>query len=154
VEREAVAISLRASKLTARVLAKAFIVVCIKIHKEYEKSQTPQGKQSIKKLMNHFGDKENIPIEGDKGLFEKIAREYHVDYAIRKTGPNKYLLLFKAAQAGAITGALSEYSAEVMKRARDKRQPVMEQIRRAAERAERERPRHKERKRVRETVRE
>ena len=148
------AITLKASKLTAKVLAKAFMAVVHKIQKKHNKAQTPHGKQSVKKLMNHNVPTNTIPIDGDKGLFEKIARKWEVDYAFHKTGKNKYLLLFKSGQADAITGALSEYSAEVIKRAKDKRPHVMEEMKKAAERAERERPKHKERKREKEVVRE
>ena len=153
IDREAIAISLKASKLTAQVLAKVFMAVVRKIQKEHQKAQTPQGKQSVKKLMNHKADTDNIPIEGDMGLFDKVAREWHVDYAIKKTGPDKYLLLFKCGQAGHITQALSQYSNLVMKRARDKRPPIMEELKKAAERVERERPKHKEHKREREVAR-
>lgn len=154
IDREAVAISLKASRLTAKVLAKVLMAVGRKIQKEHQKAQTPQGRQSVKKLMNHKVPTDVIPIEGDNGLFDKVARKWHVDYAFHPTGPDKYLLLFKTGQAGAITSAFSEYSALVMKRARDKRPPIMERFRRAAERTERERPKRKEHKREREAVRE
>ena len=109
-----------------------------KVQKEHKKAQTPHGKQSVKKLMNHNVDTDNIPIEGDKGLFDKVARKWNVDYAFKKTGKNKYLLLFKSGQAGHITQALSEYSALVMKRAKDKRPPVMDVMRTACRQAVRE----------------
>jgi hypothetical protein len=52
-------------------------------------------------------------------------------------------LLFKTGQADAMTAAFAEYSAAVMKRARDKRPPVMDEVKKAKEkvnRAEREKP--------------
>ena len=152
VDREAIAITVKASKLTAQVLAKIFVAVVKKIEKEHQKAQTPHGKQSIKKLMNHNVDTDNIPIEGDRGLFDKVARDWHVDYAFKKTGPDKYLLLFKCGQSGHIKECLAEYAGEVMKRARDKRPPIMERLDKAAERVERERPKHKEHKREREVA--
>jgi hypothetical protein len=36
-----------------RTLAKALAAVLRKIQKGYRKAQTPQGRQSVKKLMNH-----------------------------------------------------------------------------------------------------
>jgi len=155
IDREAVAVTMKASKITAKGLAKVLAVVGRKIAKEYQKRQTPHGEQSVKKLMNHNVPTNTIPIEGDKGLFEKVARKWHVDYAFHKTGENKYLLLFKAGQADAITAAFKEYGAEVVKRDKDKRPPVMEEMKKAAERAERERPKHhKERTLKKEVVRE
>jgi hypothetical protein len=154
IDREAIGITLKASRLTAKGLAKAFMAVVRKIQKEHQKAQTPHGRQSAKKLMNHNVPTNTIPIEGDRGLFDRVARKWSVDYHIHKTGPKKYLLLFKSGQADAVTAALSEYSVLVMKRARNKRPPIMEQFRKAAERAERERPAQREHKREREVVRE
>ena len=152
--RESIAITVKASKLTALTLAKVLKAAGKWIAKKYNEAQTPHGEQSVKKLMNHNVPTSTIPIEGDKGLFEKVARKWNVDYALHKIDKNKYLLLFKSGQADAITAAFSEYSNLVVKRARDKRPPVMDEMRRAAERAERERPERKERKREREVVRE
>ena len=125
-----------------KLLAKAFMAVVHKIQKKHQKAQTPHGVQSVKKLMNHNVPTNTIPIEGDKGLFEKVARKWNVDYAFHKTDKNKYLLLFKSGQADAITGALSEYSAAIIKLAKDKRPPVMDVMKKAAERAEKERGKH------------
>jgi gas vesicle protein len=154
IERESVAITLKASKLSAQTLAAALKKVGQAIKNKYEQSKTPHGCQSVKKLMNHNVPTNTIPIEGDKGLFEKIARKWNVDYAFHKTGKDKYLLLFKSGQADAITACFSEYSAQVMKRAKDKRSPVMDELKKAADRAEREIPEQKERKREREVARE
>ena len=154
VDRETVAITVEASKLTAKVLARVLMETVPKIQKTHREAQTPHGKQSVKKLMNHNVPTSTIPIEGDKGLFERVARKWNVDYAFHKTGQGKYLLLFKTGQADAITAAFSEYSSLVIKRARDKRTPVMEQYRNFSKTAEREKPKHKERRLEREAARE
>ncbi len=104
--------------------------------------------------MGHNAPTSTIPIEGDKGLFDKVARKWNVDYAFHKTDKGKYLLLFKSGQADAITAAFSEYSALVMKRAKDKRPPVMDALKKAKELASNERPERKERIRYREVTRE
>jgi len=154
IDRESIAITLKASKLTAQVLAKAFVAVVKKIHKEYVKAQTPRGRQSAKKLMNHNVPTNTIPIEGDDKLFDKVARKWDVDYHFHKTGKDKYLLLFKSGQADAITGAMSEYASEVMKRAKDKRPPIRDEMKKAAAFAEKERPKHKVRALKKEVARE
>jgi hypothetical protein len=87
-------------------------------------------------------------------MFDKVARKWGIDYSFHQTGEKKYLLLFKSAQADAVTAAFAEYSALVMKREKDKKPPVNEQFKQAAKEAEGTRPKHKERKRERETVRE
>lgn len=95
------AITVKASKLTAKALAVLLKKVGRRIAKAHREAQTPQGRQSVKKLMNHNVPTNTIPIEGDKGLFDKVARKWNVDYAFHKTGPQQYLLLFKSGQADA-----------------------------------------------------
>ena len=49
--RQTIAVSVKASKLTARALAYVVAAVGRKIAKEHRKAQTPHGKQSVRKLM-------------------------------------------------------------------------------------------------------
>jgi len=121
IERRTVAITLTASKLTGRVLAWTLAAVVRKVQKEIHEGKTPQGKQSVKKLMNHDGPKSSLPLDGETKLFDRVAKEFKVDYAFYPTGPEKHLLLFKAGQADAITACFSEYSRRVMENAQ--RQP-------------------------------
>jgi hypothetical protein len=88
VDREAVAVTVKAAKLTAGTLAKALASVARKIRREHQKAQTPRGKQSVKKLMNHNVATNTIEVSGDSGLFDKVARKWNVDYAFHKTGPD------------------------------------------------------------------
>ena len=122
-----------------------------KMQKEYYATKTPHGKQSVEKLMNHNCSTSTIPIEGDKGLFDRVARKWSVDYSFRKTGKDKYLLLFKSSQADAITAAFSEYTARYMKRQQDKRPPIMERVKKAAKLTNEQR-KHKTREHSREAV--
>ena len=103
IERRTVALSVNASKLTGRVLAKALAALLHKIQKEVRAGQTPQGRQNVKKLMNHRVSTNTLPLDGETRLFDRVARKYNVDYAFYKTGPNKHLLFFKSGQADAIT---------------------------------------------------
>jgi len=146
IERRTVAVTITATKLTAKTLAKALAAVMRKIQKEHHKAQTPQGKQSVKKLMNHRVSTSALPLDGETQLFDQVARKYNVDYAFHKTGPKKYLLFFKAGQADAITAAFSEYTKLVLGRAKDKRPSILEQLKSFGEQA-RSKPREHERKR-------
>lgn len=146
IERRTVALSVNASKLTGRVLAKVLLAALRKIQKEHGKAQAPQGKQSVRKLMNHGVSTNTLPLDGNTRLFDRVARQWNVDYAFYKTGPNKHLLLFKAGQADAITACFSEYTGLVMKRARNKRPSILEQIKQFGRR-ERTMPQEPERKR-------
>ena len=143
---------MKASKLTARVLAYALQVVGRKIAKEYHKAQTPHGKQSVKRLMGHGVATNSIEISGDTKQFDRVARKWSVDYSFHKTGPDKYLLFFKAGQADALTACFSEYSKRVLEKSKSRRVPVREQLKRAADQLTKERPRKRER--VKEAARE
>jgi len=146
VERRTVALTVNASKLTGRVLAKALAALLRKIQKEYRAGQTPQGKQSVKKLMNHGAATNSLPLGGETRIFDQVARKYNVDYAFYKTGPNKHLLFFKAGQADAITACFSEYTKLMMNRAKSKKPSIMRTIKDFADKA-RSKPREHERKR-------
>lgn len=146
IERRAVAVSVNAAKLSAKTLAKALAAALRKIQKEYHKAQTPQGKQSVKKLMNHRVSTSSLPLDGETKLFDRVARKWNVDYAFHKTGPRKYLLFFKSGQADAITAAFSEYTKLVMGRGKSKRPSILQQLKQFGEKA-RLRPREQQRKR-------
>ncbi len=146
IERRTVALSVNATKLTGRVLAKALAAVLQKIQKDYHKGKTPQGRQSVKKLMNHGVSTNSLDLSGDTKLFDRVARKYNVDYAFHKIGPDKYLLFFKAGQADAITACFGEYTKLVMSRGKHKRPSILQQLKRFTEK-ERSKPRQQERKR-------
>ena len=152
IERRTIAVSINATKLTGRTLAKALAAVLRKIQKGYHKTQTPQGRQSVKKLMNHRVSTNSLDLSGETKLFDRVARKYNVDYAFHKTGPNKYLLFFKAGQADAITACFSEYSRKVLNKSKSRRVPIREQLKQAADQLAKEKPRKRER--VKEAVRE
>ena len=110
--RQTIAVSVKASKLTARALAYVVAAVGRKIAKEHRKAQTPHGKQSVRKLMGHGGDTNAIEVDTPK-LFDKVARKWGVDYAI--------------------TGCFAEYSRLELKRAKSRQTPIREQLRQAEE---------------------
>lgn len=147
VSRRTIAVYIKAGKLAARGLAYALGAVGRKIAKEYRKAQAPQGKQSARKLLRQAGDTSGMDLPCDPRQFDRVARRWGVDYAIRPVEKGKYLLLFKAKQADAITGCFAEYSRRVLGRGKDRRPPIREQLKRAAERVRRQpqRERRKER---------
>lgn len=146
IERRTVALSVNAGKLTGRILAKALASMLHKIQKEHQKGQTPQGKQSVKKLMNHGTATNTLPLDGETRLFDQVARKYKVDYAFYKTGPKKHLLFFKSGQADAITACFSEYTKLMMNRGKSKQPPIIQQLKKFADKAH-SKPREHEHKR-------
>lgn len=92
VNQKTVALSIRTTKLTGKVLAAALGKVARALQKHHRKALTPQGRQSVKKLMNHYGGKSAMPYVGAPKDFDRIAKEFHVDYAFHKVSPGHYLL--------------------------------------------------------------
>ena len=81
---------------------------------------TPKGKQTVKQLIGQNQGVSNIEIN-DPSIkdFERIARKYGVDYAVKKdrsASPPKYLIFFKARDADALTAAFSEYTQKKVKK--------------------------------------
>ena len=154
IDRESIGIALKSASLTEKTLGRALRQVLGQIKKEYHNIQVPRGKQSLRHLMNHNVATNTIPLVGDTGLFDKVARKWNIDYAFHQTGENKYLLLFKSSQADAVTAAFAEYSSLVVKREKDKRPRATEQVRKAEEKTRDQKRKSKEHKREREIVRE
>ena len=144
ISRSTLAISVRASKLTARGLAYVLWAAGRQIAKRYRAGQRPHGRQSVKKLMTHGENVNSIEVEAPK-LFDRMARRFNVDYAFYQTGPDKYLLFFKAGQADAMTACFSEYSRKVLSKAKSNRVPIREQLKQAADQLSKEKPKQKER---------
>ena len=94
---------------------------------------TPKGKQTVKQLIGQNQGVSNIEIN-DPSIkdFERIARKYGVDYAVKKdrsASPPKYLIFFKARDADALTAAFSEYTQKKVKKAdRSERASVLAKL--------------------------
>ena len=123
-----------------------------KIRKAYRGRQVPHGKQSVRKLMAHGTATNSIELSGDAKSFDRVARKWNVDYAFYKTGPDKYLLFFKAGQADAITACFERYSRRQLEQSKSSRITIREQLKKAAEQLVKE-PR-KTQERTKEVVRE
>ena len=143
---------MKASKLTAQGLAYVVSAVGRKIAKGHRTRQTPHGRQTVKQLMRHGVSTNSLELSGDTRDFDRVARKWNVDYAFYKTGPDKYLLFFKAGQADAMTACFSEYSKKVLNKSKSRRIPIRDQIKRAGDHLAREKP--KQRERVKEAVHE
>ena len=87
----------------------------------------PHGKQTVKQLVGQNQGISNIEIT-DPSIkeFEKIARKYGVDYAVKKdrsSSPPKYLIFFKGRDADALTAAFAEYTNKKVKKATKTERP-------------------------------
>ena len=68
VNQKTVALSIRTTKLTGKVLAAALGKVVRALQKHHQKALTPQGRQSVKKLMNHYGGKNNYEKDRNSSI--------------------------------------------------------------------------------------
>ena len=88
---------------------------------------TPHGKQTVKQLIGQNQGISNIEITRPSiKEFEKIARKYGVDYAVKKdrsSFPPKYLIFFKGRDADALTAAFTEYTSKKVKKAEKTERP-------------------------------
>ena len=117
VNQKAVAISVKATKLTGRLLAK---VIAAALRKMRQARDAPHGKQTMKQLARQNAGLQNIEITDDNiGSFEKYARKYGVDFALKRDNgsPPKWMVFFKARDADALTAAFTEFSRDTLKRA-------------------------------------
>ena len=91
-----------------------------------EQSRNPKahhGKQTVKQLVRQGQGVQNIEIT-DKNIksFERVARKYGVDFALKKDpSEGKYLVFFKSRDADALNAAFAEYTANTMHRNGHKR---------------------------------
>lgn len=118
-ERQSLTLIVRATKLTGHGFMTA-----IKKFLAWRKNKKlnvvhHRGKQTVKQLVAQDRGASSMEInDPDIKKFEKIARKYGVDFAIKKDKsckPPKYLLFFKGQDADAITAAFEEYTQKKIK---------------------------------------
>lgn len=123
VENRTVTLSINTTKMTGRVLKEA-----LRKYLTYQKSKSqgkankdvkPTGKQSVKQLIGQNQGVTSVELQ-DKSIrdFERIARKYGVDYAIKKDKTSdipKYLVFFKARDGDALNAAMTEYAQKKLK---------------------------------------
>lgn len=120
VNHKTIAFTVNATKMTARTLLKLARMYLAHLKNKKAHPNIIQGKQSIKDLAKQNQGMTNIEItEKNIKSFEKYARKYGVDFALKKDKtlePPKYMVFFKARDTDAITAAFKEYTADMMKK--------------------------------------
>ena len=122
VENRTVAITTSAVKFTGR-LFKAAICKYLE-HRKISKANKarsspviPHGKQTVKQLIGQNQGVSTVESnDSDIKAFDRIARKYGVDYAVRKVrtpDKPKYVIFFKARDSDALKQALTEYADKV-----------------------------------------
>ena len=116
VEQRTLTLVINGTKFSGRVLKSAVskFVAFYRNQKAKKINVHPKGKQSVKQLTRQGQGVNTMEID-DANLrqFERIARKYGVDYAVRKdvtTETPRFLVFFKGRDADAIMAALKEFS--------------------------------------------
>ena len=159
IENRSVTLIISGTKLTGRVL-KAAIAKYLAHRKEKKNAKArpgpvvPHGRQTVKQLVGQNAGVSNMEITNSNiRSFDRVARKYGVDYAVKKdrsVSPPKYLVFFKARDADALTAAFTEFTAKTVNRA--KRPSVLSQLRQFKEAVKAnvvDRVKHKEQERAR-----
>ena len=153
VENRSVVLAIRTAKLTGEVLKNAIskYLAYRNSGNKSVKSVKPTGRQTVKELVGQNQGVSNIEVteKNIKG-FERVARKYGVDYAIKKDTSGevpKYLVFFKARDTDALTAAFVEYTSKEEKK-REKhpaaRNPIDRQLARDVKNAMKVRNKEKE----------
>ena len=117
VNEKVIAISIKATKLSAELLQKSIKLFLSQIKKQLNKQALPhKGKQTLKQLMKHSTGVSNIEItDSNIKAFESTAKKYGIDFALKKDAtetPPRYLVFFKGRDADVLTAAFKEFSAK------------------------------------------
>ena len=131
VESRTVALTISTAKLTGR-LFKAAVAKYLdyRKNKEREEPAIPHGKQTVRQLIGQNQGVSTIE-SNDPHIknFERIARKYGVDYAIKKVRTEdkpKYVIFFKARDTDALTQAFTEYTRKSAER--EKKPSVLQKL--------------------------
>ena len=129
VEQKTFNIVVSTTKLTARTILNAGRTA-LQQYQSKLLADKSSGKQSVRMLLRQNRGVSSVEIDKTniKG-FERYAKKYGIDYAIRKDTsevPPRYLVFFKAPDAEAFNSAFKEYSASLLNK--DKRPSVLARL--------------------------
>ena len=135
VEHRTVTLAISTTKLTGRVLKAAIRKLLASWKKRRDSPKIPHGKQTVNQLIGQNAGVSNIEVtDSNIKSFERVARKYGVDFALKKDAtvrPPKFLVFFKARDADALTAAFQEFTAKTVRKA--ERPSVLAQLRKFKE---------------------
>jgi hypothetical protein len=135
VNEKTAALSIKAVKLTGRVLAKAMAAAL----RRMRNPKTKRGKVSLKALTRGGVGLRNLEVSEDNiKSFERVARKYRVSFTpkyspdfARETdpaNPGRWLVFFRARDADALTAAFKEFSAKTLGRSHARKPSLLEKL--------------------------
>ena len=133
VEQKTVTLIINSTKFSGRVLKNAigkYMQHRRNKHNEHTAAKAAKsdvvshGKMSVKELNAQGQGLTSFELQKDDGIrqFERIARKYGVDYAVRKTkdSPPKFVVFFKSKDKDSMDNAFKEFlSSQVRKKNRE-----------------------------------
>lgn len=134
VENRSINLAISTTKLTGRTIV-AGIRKYLQ-HRERMKAQkgakdtTPHGKQTVKQLLGQNQGATNVEID-KSGIkdFERLAKKYGVDFAVRKdktVDPPRYLVFVRAKDADVLDAITKEHTAKSFQK--DQKPSVLKQL--------------------------
>lgn len=126
VENRTLTLAINGTKFTGRMLKAAIGKYMahrreVKQQKNRDGPVVHHGKQSVKQLVGQGQGVDSIELtDPSTREFDRIARKYGVDYAIkrdRSSDPPRFLIFFKGRDNDAITAAFQEYAGKKVKKA-------------------------------------
>lgn len=131
VENRTINLAISTTKLTGRSIVAGIRKYLqhrekAKVHKDTQ----PHGKQTVKQLLGQNQGATNTEIDKSEIRdFERLARKYGVDYAVRKdksANPPRYLVFVKARDGDVLDSMVKEHLAKQM--TQEKRPSILKQL--------------------------
>lgn len=121
VRDKSVALVIRVGKAGVK-LTEALLKAAIRKYLSEQGNGIKHGKQTVKQLVGQGAGVQSIEItDKNIGSFERVARKYGIDFAVKKDlAKGNYLVFFKARDADALNAAFAEYTARALGRQQGK----------------------------------
>ena len=118
VRDKSVALAIKVGKTGGRLTADLLKWTMRKYMAQSQNPKIHHGKQTVKQLVGQGTGVKSIDItEKNIKSFERVAKKYGIDFALKKN-PDKgeYYVFFKARDDDAMQAAFAEYTAKTVKR--------------------------------------
>lgn len=133
VENRAINLAISTTKLSARTIIagiRKYMQHREKVKAQKVRDPAVHGKQSVKKLLGQNQGAANAEIDKDSIKdFERLARKYGVDFAVRKdksVDPPRYIVFVRAKDADALDAICKEHQARSL--SKKKHPSVLDQL--------------------------
>lgn len=157
INQKTIAIAIKTSKVTARILKDALRTLLRYWRTQRQKNAhasgkdevVNHGKKTLKQLQAQGHELTSIEITDDNiKSFEHCARKFGVDFSLKKdrtANPPQYYVFFKARDTKVMEAAFREYTAQVTRGRPSVRQRLQQMTRRVIPQRERVKQRNRQR---------